>query len=103
MLLGTTQLSMGNDWLTVSPPVNIWHDKDCPAAVALSIPGELKDNLEPGVGAPAVIFKGGLAGIPKSHPEMKPPASARTDDGVSPMSNAEGMEAPPLRTLAMDE
>ena len=62
--------------------------------------GELKVRSVPMLTAPVfVMVKAGFAGIPRSQPEMKGPARAKTSLGVKAKSNACGIAVPALRTF----
>lgn len=61
---------------------------------------ELKVKSVPMLTTPVfVIVRDGFAGTPRSQPEMKAPASAKTSFGVKAKSNACGMAVPALRTF----
>jgi hypothetical protein len=93
LISGTTQSSNGNEIDLGRPPTIIWQNK-----VDLSLSasaGESNVNLVPGPTLPVfVIWSTGLAGTPRSQPEIKGPARARTSEGVRPKSKACEMAEP---------
>ena len=61
---------------------------------------ELKVKRVPMLTVPVfVMARDGFAGMPRSQPEMKAPAMAKTSLGVKAKSNACGMAVPALRTF----
>lgn len=113
---GTTHCEIGREMLNAKPPTIIWQKRPCsdtlirnhhplmsPAqltSVDPLIAGELNVKSVPIATVPVFVrARGWFAGTPRSQPEMKPPAMAKTSLGVRARSNACGIAVPELRTF----
>lgn len=96
---GTTHSLKGREMEKAAPPTIMLQKR--PSVEPLMAEDE-NSSLVPIATVPVLVrASDGFAGTPRSQPEMKPPAMARTSDGVKGMSNAEGMtDAEPARMLS---
>jgi len=76
--MGTTHCVYGKEMEKAKPPASMWQNNLSSETLPL-MAADLKLNVVPGcIESVFVTVNDGFAGMPRSHPEMKPPAMART-------------------------